>query len=251
LWWVVTGYPFAPPPDRLQLAGPSVEVLERARATVAGERRRALDVTTAALSIDDAGRLRVGSLDAVPFEEHGLRTLLGHYGDAFPRACPYLSTLPGPVAGPLLSRGLSTPGLPAEVRLRIRGPGAGALFAAVPTSYAPYDVDAVLGDLVDAGAAEVYPLARVEYDAALSAMEVRLSGAGHTVRVTASDAYGGAVRFDVVRLDAAGEVSQDYGDPVPAPPRRKRGDAMAGGLVDWFAARLRAAPAWYAYRHST
>jgi hypothetical protein len=240
----VTGFPLTPPPPAFTLAGPAAEVLPDAAERIRAELRHTLDVDTDALGMDDRGRLTAGRSRPLryPLEEHGLRTLLMHYTDAFPRATPFFLTLRPDVAAGVFFAVLADrrAELPGGVRLRLRGPEP-AVFAAVPLTYAPYDVDAVIEDLQGATPPDAY--AGVLYDAAESRLTVTLEWRGRRAtdalvrcRVTASDAYGGAAA--VSRIDASGT---DLGPPVPTLRPRKRGDvAGRGGLLDYFRAQISA-----------
>lgn len=243
-------FPLTPTPPPVRVCGPARSALTRVADAVRAERRRTLDVRTAALRLSPAGLLHAGTLDGLSFEEHGLRTFLGYYTAAFPRACPYVRTLPGRLAAPLFAHSLKQPGLPAEVRLRIRGPGDGGIFATVPPSYAPYDVDAVLDDIpADPGG-----LACVTYDPGDSSIAALLypPGGGCGVEVRASDDYAGGIRvsvLDVGDMPDGPAVLADYGDPLPGIQRRKRG-TLDDGMGDLLAAKFAAAPEWHRFRSS-
>ena len=241
----IAGYPLAPSPAPVSVRGPAARTLGALADAVRTEERHVLDVATASLRIDAAGRLLAGGT-AYPLEEEGMRALLMHYTRAFPRLTPAALLMRPATLGAVLRAGLADYAreLPPDVRLRIRraADGTRAVYGATPTLAPPYDVDAVALDLGDA----CPPGATVEatYHAPDSRLAVHVTlGGGAWLRADVTDGY--PCRVSVT----CGVGSRDYGDPAPdvAIRRRSRSDLArpADGLyLDLFRAKLAAVPAW-------
>lgn len=245
-----TGYPLAPSPAPVSLSGPAASTLAALADRIRAEERHVLDVATASLRIDSAGRLLAGGA-AYPLEEEGMRALLMHYTRAFPRLTPAALLMRPATFGAVLRGGLADYAreLPPDVRLRIRrcadgtSPerGTRAVYGATPTLAPPYDVDAVALDLGDA----CPPCATVEasYHAPDSRLCVHVTLPGAWLRADVTDGY--PCRVSVT----CGYGTRDLGDPAPdvAIRRRSRADLArpADGLyLDLFRSKLAAVPAW-------
>ena len=82
----------APPPD-FSAAGPLAEVARAFTDHITIECRRAWSAPGSALVVSTDGTLKARGFPAARFEPDGLRALLIHYNDDFPRAAPVLSKL--------------------------------------------------------------------------------------------------------------------------------------------------------------
>lgn len=238
------GYPLAPSPAPVSVRGPAARTLGHLADLIRTEERHVLDVATASLRVDSAGRLLAGGT-AYPLEEEGMRALLMHYTRAFPRLTPAALLMRPATFGAVLRAGLADYAreLPPDVRLRIRraADGTRAVYGATPTLAPPYDVDAVALDLGDA----CPPGATVEasYHAPDSRLAVHVTLPGAWLRADVTDGY--PCRVSVT----CGTGARDYGDPAPDVAIRRRSKAdlarPADGLyLDLFRAKLAAVPAW-------
>ena len=112
----------APPPLGLQVVAPLVEVADALTAHVRAERRRSITLDAAGLDIDPQGRLRAPGCPPTPLEAEGLRSLLAHFGDRFPRGFGVLSQVSDGVLSQVW-RELHQPEPGQRVQVRLRATG--------------------------------------------------------------------------------------------------------------------------------
>lgn len=226
-------FPFAPPPPDCVAAGPSDAVAATLLAHVAAEGRRSWTSASSALLVTDDGRAGARHYPLARLEEGGMRGLLTHFRDCFPRATPLCSRLSAPTFAAVW-RELFEPD-DGEVRV---GERCGAVYAVSPPSYpTDYDVSHLVRDVC---ALLTVPVpAMVRYDAGACEVVLVLGFGGYNVEVKATDTYdGGGVEVHVVT-----RAGVDLGDPLPGLRSRRRegGDTVVAGV----GAKLRAAGDFY------
>lgn len=199
----------APPPD-FSAAGPLAEVASEFSDHITIECRRAWTAPGSALVVSTDGTFRAKGFPAAHFEPDGLRALLIHFNDDFPRAAPVLSKLSAATFAAVW-RELYTPtDEPVKVYER-----RGAVYSVSPPSYTA-DIGALVREVVARLPADLP--AYLTYAAARSTVALTVGYENYNVLIEASDLYGG----DGVTVAVLGKDGTDYGDPLPDVRKRRR-----------------------------
>lgn len=218
----------APPP--WAGAGSIVDMAGELARHISAERRGTWTLDESELTLDPTGRVVTAARSPFELEAEGLRALLAHFGDLFPRGFGVLSRVSGSSLA-LVWAELYAPTPGARVKLLVRTTGsAPAVWGVAPATAPAYGVDAFLSDLA---AALPFLKGAAFYSASSagsgSVLEVILPG---DLRILYDEAYkGGGV-----------QVLHRGVDPLPGVKARRRADGKgeAGStVVDSVVTRIR------------